>query len=218
MELLTPPPMEPGDRVAVIAPSGGGARTAPHVLELGLERLRSVFDLDPVVFPTARQTAEFLAANPSARAADVHAAFEATAPGFSTFAIGADTTRFEVVDWELDATAIELGSPITLTATVENHGRVDAEYGAQLTANGEVVASDTVTIAAGDSRDVSLEFTPTDAGEYELALGDVELGTVTVTETETVDSWLRPVLGLVVLLVVIAGGVVVLRRRFDDSG
>ncbi len=76
MELLTPPPMEPGDRVAVIAPSGGGARTAPHVLELGLERLRSVFDLDPVVFPTARQTAEFLAANPSARSADVHAAFE----------------------------------------------------------------------------------------------------------------------------------------------
>lgn len=60
----------------MIAPSSGGARNAPHVLELALERLRTVFDLDPVVYPTARQGDEFLAANPRARAADVHTAFK----------------------------------------------------------------------------------------------------------------------------------------------
>jgi muramoyltetrapeptide carboxypeptidase LdcA involved in peptidoglycan recycling len=76
MEFVTPPPLEPGDSVAVVAPSSGGARKAPHVLELALERLRTVFDLEPVVYPTARQGDEFLAANPRARAADVHAAFE----------------------------------------------------------------------------------------------------------------------------------------------
>jgi muramoyltetrapeptide carboxypeptidase LdcA involved in peptidoglycan recycling len=75
MEFVTPPAMEPGDRVAVIAPSSGGARNAPHVLELGLERLRSAFDLEPVVSPTARQSDEFLAGHPGARAADLHAAF-----------------------------------------------------------------------------------------------------------------------------------------------
>ena len=74
-EFVTPPAMEPGDRVAVLAPSSGGAREAPHLLELGLERLRDVFDLDPVVYPTARQSGEFLADNPRARAADLHAAF-----------------------------------------------------------------------------------------------------------------------------------------------
>lgn len=68
--------MTPGDSVAVIAPSSGGARNAPHVLELALDRLRTVFDLNPIVYPTARQSDAFLADNPRARAADIHSAFE----------------------------------------------------------------------------------------------------------------------------------------------
>jgi len=75
MEFVTPPAMEPGDRVAVVAPSSGGAREAPHVLERALERLRDVFGLDPVVYPTARQSNDFLGASPRGRAADLHAAF-----------------------------------------------------------------------------------------------------------------------------------------------
>ena len=74
-DFVVPPALAPGDRVAVVAPSSGGARNAPHVFELGLKRLRDVFDLEPVVYPTARQSDEFLAASPRARAADVHAAF-----------------------------------------------------------------------------------------------------------------------------------------------
>lgn len=74
MDFVTPPPLEPGDNVAVLAPSGGGAREAPHVFELGLRRLREVFGLEPVVYPTARQGDEFLSVNPRARAADIHAA------------------------------------------------------------------------------------------------------------------------------------------------
>jgi muramoyltetrapeptide carboxypeptidase LdcA involved in peptidoglycan recycling len=74
-EFVTPPPLSPGDRIAVLAPSSGSAHDAPHVFELGLERLRTVFDLEPVVYPTARQSNEFLADSPRARAADVHAAF-----------------------------------------------------------------------------------------------------------------------------------------------
>jgi muramoyltetrapeptide carboxypeptidase LdcA involved in peptidoglycan recycling len=76
MEFTTPPAMTPGDRVAVIAPSSGGARNAPHVLELALDRLRTVFDLTPVLYPTSRQSDEFLSENQRARAADIHAAFE----------------------------------------------------------------------------------------------------------------------------------------------
>lgn len=75
-EFVTPPPLDPGDRVAVIAPSSGGAASFPHVLDLALERLRDVFEIEPVVFPTARQGDDFLAANPRARAADIHAAFQ----------------------------------------------------------------------------------------------------------------------------------------------
>jgi muramoyltetrapeptide carboxypeptidase LdcA involved in peptidoglycan recycling len=74
-EFVTPPALSTGDRVAVVAPSSGGARFAPHVFELALDRLRRVFDLEPVVYPTARQGDAFLEANPRARAADLHAAF-----------------------------------------------------------------------------------------------------------------------------------------------
>jgi len=94
MDWLTPPPLESGDRVAVVAPSSGGARDAPHVLELALERLREVFDLEPVVFPTARQGTEFLAASPRARAADLHAAFrDPDIPGVFATIGGADQLR-----------------------------------------------------------------------------------------------------------------------------
>lgn len=71
----TPPPAAPGDKVAVLAPSSGGAANARHVLDLSLRRLREQFDVRPVVYPTARQSDAFLARNPRARAADLHAAF-----------------------------------------------------------------------------------------------------------------------------------------------
>lgn len=93
-EFVTPPAMEPGDSVAVLAPSAGGAHDAVHLLELALDRLRTVFDLEPVVYPTARQSSEFLRDHPRARAADVHAAFRD--PGISgVFATigGADQLR-----------------------------------------------------------------------------------------------------------------------------
>ena len=75
-DFTNPPPLEPGDNIAVIAPASGGARVAPHVFELGLQRLREAFDLNPVIYPTARQSDSFLGENPRARAADIHAAFK----------------------------------------------------------------------------------------------------------------------------------------------
>lgn len=74
-EFVLPEPLQPGDTVGVIAPSSGGARDAPQVLELGLRRLREVFDLRPRVHPTARQSNEYLAEHPEARAAAIHELF-----------------------------------------------------------------------------------------------------------------------------------------------
>lgn len=61
----------PGDRVAILSPSGGSPERFPAPYELGLERLRRDFELVPVEYPTTRR----LAATPTERAADVHAAF-----------------------------------------------------------------------------------------------------------------------------------------------
>jgi len=74
-EFVTPPPAEPGDSVAVLAPSSGAAAVFPDVLELALERLRDRFDLDPVVFETVETDPEELRERPEMRAADLHEAF-----------------------------------------------------------------------------------------------------------------------------------------------
>ncbi|MCU4742105.1 S66 peptidase family protein [Natronoglomus mannanivorans] len=71
----TPPPLERGDRIAVVAPASNPAPEAPHVYELGLERLREVFDLEPISYPTVEKSDDYLYDHPEERAQDVMDAF-----------------------------------------------------------------------------------------------------------------------------------------------
>ncbi|MEU5185288.1 S66 family peptidase [Streptomyces longwoodensis] len=68
---LYPPKPAPGDRIAVISPSAGLPGLFPRPYELGLERLRTVYGLEPVEYPTTRT----MGATPRQRADDIHAAF-----------------------------------------------------------------------------------------------------------------------------------------------
>ncbi|WP_435219008.1 S66 family peptidase [Streptomyces sp. bgisy034] len=61
----------PGDRVAVISPGAGLPGLFPRPYELGLERLRKEYGLEPVEYPTTRK----MGATPQERADDIHAAF-----------------------------------------------------------------------------------------------------------------------------------------------
>jgi muramoyltetrapeptide carboxypeptidase LdcA involved in peptidoglycan recycling len=62
--------VQPGDKVAIVSPSGGLPEIFPAPYELGLERLRA-FGLEPVEYPTTRK----LGTTPEDRAADLHAAW-----------------------------------------------------------------------------------------------------------------------------------------------
>jgi len=73
--ILRPPRLRPGDTVAVLSLSWGGAQLFPRVFELGLENLRRLLGVRIVEFPTTRATPEFLLANPRARADDLNDAF-----------------------------------------------------------------------------------------------------------------------------------------------
>lgn len=74
-EFVTPPALERGDRIAVVAPASNPRSEAPHVYDLGLDRLRETFDLEPVEYPTAEKTDEYLYDHPEKRARDVEDAF-----------------------------------------------------------------------------------------------------------------------------------------------
>ncbi|WP_155056434.1 S66 family peptidase [Streptomyces blattellae] len=65
------PKPSPGDLIAVISPSAGLPGLFPRPYELGLERLRKEFGLEPVEYPATRRTGS----TPQERAADIHAAF-----------------------------------------------------------------------------------------------------------------------------------------------
>ncbi|MEV5312299.1 S66 peptidase family protein [Streptomyces sp. NPDC052610] len=66
-----PPKPSPGDRIAVISPASGLPGLFPRPHELGLERLRDDFGLEPVEYPATRK----MGATPRERADDIHAAF-----------------------------------------------------------------------------------------------------------------------------------------------
>lgn len=65
------PKLKPGDKVAILSPSFCAPAVWPHVHELGLKRLREVFDLVPVEYPTTRK----LGATGEERSRDLIAAF-----------------------------------------------------------------------------------------------------------------------------------------------
>lgn len=75
MNYKQPQRLQPGDKVAIVSPSAGLPHLFPWVYEQGLRRIKEVFDLNPVEFPTARQSPEYLSSNPRARAEDINSAF-----------------------------------------------------------------------------------------------------------------------------------------------
>ena len=75
-----------GDQVAVISPSAGLPGLFPWVQDLGLKRLREVFDLVPNEYPTTRQMGSSL----EDRARDVMAAFSDPANKAVFASIGGD--------------------------------------------------------------------------------------------------------------------------------
>ncbi|WP_266075895.1 S66 family peptidase [Haladaptatus caseinilyticus] len=93
-DFVVPPALEPGDNVAIVAPGTSLADPFPHVYELGLDRLESVFGLNPVEFPTATKSPEWLYDHPEARAQDVMDAFsDPEISGIVTVIGGADQVR-----------------------------------------------------------------------------------------------------------------------------
>ena len=74
-KFIHPSSLKPGDKIAIISPSSGIPFLFPWVYEQGIHRIRDIFQLEPVEFPTARKSPEYLSQNPKARAEDVNAAF-----------------------------------------------------------------------------------------------------------------------------------------------
>jgi muramoyltetrapeptide carboxypeptidase LdcA involved in peptidoglycan recycling len=159
-----PPKPVPGDRIAVISPGAGLPGLFPRPYELGLERLRKEFGLEPVEYPTTRR----MGASPQERAADVNAAFADPDIKVIMASIGGDDqiTVLPFLDRELiranPKPFFGMSDNTNLLAYLHSSGIVGCHGATVMTALGRPVAMDTLT---ADSVRAAL-FT---SGAYELA-------------------------------------------------
>lgn len=147
--------------------------------------------------------------------------FAATTTGFSVFAIGTGASQFQVSDAVLADSTIGVDESADVTATVENRGGFEAATTLRVTADGEEVTSESISVESGESASVTLSF-DRPAGEYDVAVEDVSAGTLVVQESDDImtpeppdDEGGLPLLiiaALVVLVAIAAGGVVTYRR------
>lgn len=75
IQFKQPLSLNSGDKVAIVSPSSGMPFLFPWVYEQGIDRLKNIFHLEPVEYPTARQSPKYLSQNPKARAEDINRAF-----------------------------------------------------------------------------------------------------------------------------------------------
>jgi hypothetical protein len=100
------------------------------------------------------------------------------------------------------------GGSVTVTANIANDGGQEGSYDVMLKLNGQTVDTRTVTIAAGEGKQVSFTQSGLEYGEY-----DVEVAGLTgeFTASRTVAWWL--IILIIVAIGLIIWGIVWRRRR-----
>lgn len=158
-----PPKPSPGDRIAVISPGAGLPGLFPRPHELGLERLRTEFGLEPVEYPATRK----MGATPQERADDIHAAFADPHVRAVIASIGGDDqiTVLPFLDRELiranPKPFFGMSDNTCLLAYLRTTGIVGFHGATVMTALGRPVAMDPLTAE-------SLRAALFTSGEYEL--------------------------------------------------
>lgn len=157
----------PGDRIAVVSLGAGLPGLFPRPFELGLERLRKEYGLEPVEYPATRKTGS----TPRERAADLHTAFADPDVKAVVASIGGDDqiTVLPFLDRELiranPKPFFGMSDNTNLLAYLYSTGIVSYHGATVMTALGRPVAMDPLT---ADSLRAAL-FT---SGPYELTAAE----------------------------------------------
>ncbi|MFC4408607.1 CARDB domain-containing protein [Haloarchaeobius iranensis] len=107
--------------------------------------------------------------------------YAANASRLSSVVVATRLPAIEVTDARVETAHVAPGEAATVTAELTNAGRVDGERTVPVTVDGEHVRSLTVELLANESTTVSERLSFDEPGEYELAVGGVDAGTVVVT-------------------------------------
>lgn len=100
--LIRPPRLRRGDTIAVASPSWGGPGELAHRFEAGLHQLRERWGLKVHELEHTRADPEWIAANPAARAEDLHAALRDESIAAIFTSIGGDDSIRVLPHLDLD--------------------------------------------------------------------------------------------------------------------
>jgi hypothetical protein len=123
-------------------------------------------------------------------------------------ATGPTITTSERKIWERVTFVTKTGETVTITANVANDGGQEGTYSVALKLNGQTVDTKTVTIGAGQSKQVSFTQSGLDYGQYEVEVAGLR---GEFTASRTINWWL--IIGIIVAIGLIIWGVAWGRRR-----
>lgn len=106
--------------------------------------------------------------------------FAADSPGLSEFAAGAKRPSFEVPTATVATDVVAVGDDVAIRVRVENRGGADGIYTANISFDGEVVATREVSVAAGGTRVVTFQQAVDSPGTYAVSINEVRAGDVFV--------------------------------------
>lgn len=118
--------------------------------------------------------------------------YEARATSFSTFAIGSLEPRFAIDSTGLSTSDADPGQRLALTATINNTGSVAGDYEATMLVDDDSVNETTVSVPAGETRTVTLTHVVTEAGTYEVGIGDQDAGSIVISASQVTTATATP--------------------------
>ncbi len=91
-------------------------------------------------------------------------------------------SAFEIIDTTLETREIVAGGSVTVQATVRNSGGQSGIVDIDLLINGDTIAVEPVEVPAGATETVSFRLQFPGPGEYEVAVQETDVGTVSVSD------------------------------------
>lgn len=99
--------------------------------------------------------------------------------------------KFEVSNFTISPDSVEPYEVVNISADVTNTGGVEGTYVANLSIEGVIVDTESVTLGADETAGVTFFHTPEEAGEYVIAIGEVS-GTLVVNAPRPGEYWTIP--------------------------
>lgn len=109
-----------------------------------------------------------------------HYIFSVRSPGLSEFAVGVQRPDFTLWYVDTPTQSIASGETVEVNGRVTNDGGADGVFTAHLVLNGRTVATNTLTVAGGGTRQTTFRVALNRSGEYEVTINNASGGSVTV--------------------------------------